>query len=60
MDAILGSIFQALTRIGGGSELAPLIVFCIFLVVVGLGLGLGTMRLLRKSPPQTESDADGQ
>ncbi|MFO8081443.1 MAG: hypothetical protein R6V07_14235 [Armatimonadota bacterium] len=56
MDAILGSIFQTLTRIGGGSELVPLIAFCLFLVLVGLGLGLGAMRLLRPTPTQTEAE----
>ncbi|MFW6157034.1 MAG: hypothetical protein ACOC7J_06925 [Armatimonadota bacterium] len=53
MDAILGSIFQTLTRIGGGSELVPLLVFCVFVVLVGLGLGMGAMRLLR--PRETQS-----
>jgi len=60
MDAILGSIFQALTKVGGGSEVVPLLAFCLFLVLVGLGLGLGTMRLIRKPRAQTEPDGDTQ
>jgi hypothetical protein len=56
MDAILGSIFQTLTRIGGGSELVPLLAFCVFVVLVGLGLGMGAMRLFRHRGTQSEAE----
>jgi hypothetical protein len=56
---LLGTIFQALTNLGGGSELVPLLVFCVFLVAAGLGLGLGVMRLLRRPGPSAEAEADG-
>ena len=55
---LLGTIFQALTKVGGGSELVPLLVFCLFLVAAGLGLGLGVMRLIRRPAPANEPDAD--
>lgn len=55
---LLGSIFQALTKLGGGSELVPLLVFCVFLVVVGLALGLGVMRLIRRPGSSPEAEAD--
>ena len=58
---LLGSIFQTLTKLGGGSELVPLLAFCVFLVVVGLALGLGAMRLLPlgQRKPDTEAEQTG-
>lgn len=59
MDDLLGQVFGALTRLGGGSELLPLVGFCVLLVLLGLGLGLGVMRLLgRLRAPQTENQAE--
>lgn len=58
MDDILGTIFQTLTKLGGGSELVPLLVFCVFVVLVGLGLGLGAMRLLRGKPSGAETEPE--
>jgi len=60
MDETLGSIFQALTKLGGGSELVPLLVFCLVLVLLGLGLGLGAMRLIRPRDAHTEPEGDVQ
>jgi len=64
MDDILGTIFQALTKVGGGSELVPLIAFSLFVVLVGLGLGLGAMRLIRRpaaqSEPEPEDDTESE
>ena len=57
---LLGQVFRSLTQLGGGSELVPLVVFCLVLVLVGLGVGLGIMRLLRSKPaqsPATTSDS---
>jgi hypothetical protein len=56
---VLGSVFQALTKLGGGSELVPLIVFCVVVVLLGLALGLGAMRLLRRSSDSTEPEPEG-
>lgn len=56
MDEMLGTAFQALARIGGGSEVVPLVVFCVVLVLLGLGIGLAAMRLLRKIPTSTEPE----
>ena len=55
---VLGKIFQVLTNLGGGSEIVPLLVLCIFLVAAGVGLGLGIMRLIRRptAAPETGSD----
>lgn len=59
MDELLGQAFGALTRLGGGSELVPLVGFCVLVVLVGLGLGLGIMRLLgRLRALQTENHAE--
>jgi hypothetical protein len=56
---LLGQIFRSLTELGGGSELVPLVVFCVVLVLIGLVLGLGAMRLLRGKPAQSSaSDTD--
>lgn len=56
MDDILGAIFQTLTNLGGGSELVPLIVFCVVLVLLGLAVGVGVMRLLRRGSTEPEVD----
>jgi cytochrome bd-type quinol oxidase subunit 1 len=56
---VLGSIFQTLTKLGGGSELVPLIVFCVVLVLLGLALGLGIMRFIRRSPVEPEAEQSG-
>jgi len=55
---LIANIFQTLTKLGGGSELVPLLVFCLFLVAVGLGVGTGVMRLLRlvQHKPATEAE----
>ncbi len=58
MIELLGTIFQALTKLGGGSELVPLLVFCVFLVAVGLGVGLGIMRLIRRPAAAEQPGAD--
>ena len=47
MTDLLGEIFRALTELGGGSEMAPLIAFCVMLVLLGLGLGLIATKMLR-------------
>jgi hypothetical protein len=56
MDEILGAAFRALVQAGGGSELVPLVVFCIVLVLLGLGLGVAAMRLIRRDPTTAEGE----
>ena len=65
MDAapgVLGWLFQTLTKLGGGSELVPLLVFCVFVVLVGLGLGVLGMRLVRGkgSPDDAQPEVETQ
>lgn len=55
---LLGSIFRKLTELGGGSELVPLLTFCVFLVVLGLALGLAVTRLLRFGRPGSDVGAE--
>ena len=59
MEDLLGQAFGVLTRLGGGSELVPLLSFCVLLVLVGLGLGLAAMRLFgRLRAPRADSHAE--
>ncbi len=58
MIDVLGAAFQKLTQLGGGSELVPLLVFCVVLVLLGLGVGIGIMRALAclRSSPEPDSE----
>jgi len=58
---LLGLIFQKLTQLAGGSELLPLLVFCVLVVLLGLGLGVAAMRLIRgpRSTPEAGVEQSG-
>ena len=56
MSDLLGAAFAWLVQWGGGSEFVPLLVFCVFLVLLGLGLGMGAMRLLSLLRPEPDAD----
>jgi hypothetical protein len=58
---LLGLIFQKLTQLAGGSELLPLLVFCVLVVLLGLGVGMGAMRLIRgpRSAPEAGAEQSG-
>lgn len=46
MDDVLGEAFRILMQLGGGSDILPLLAFCVVLILASLGIGLGVMRLL--------------
>lgn len=58
MTDLLGEAFRMLAQFGGGSEMLPLLVFCILVVLLGLGLGLGVMRLFSRSRDDSEAEPD--
>jgi hypothetical protein len=58
MIDLLGAAFRKLTQVGGGSEVVPLIAFCVLVVLLGLGLGLAAMRLLNRFRSSSDAEPD--